>query len=199
MLSRVKRLFKKPSFAPAAVPQWLGSVSNKEKLTIEDAKFIFEQAEKILADSVTNSEDIVDRTGTLITLLSGALIAFASYIIANHNAGFKDKVLDAAIAGSIYSFILVFVSFENTKPRIYQIPGSLPKDLFVDAFFVNGIQSDKRIIHFYVSEFENYQFRIETNSELNKIRWRRYKYLQYGTLVLPLILLLTYWVCYLLL
>ena len=95
--------------------------------------------------------------------------------------------------------ILIYNAFENTKPQVYLIAGALPKDLFADAFFIDGIIDEKRIIHFYVSEIENYQFKIEKNNEINKIRWNRYARLLKAIVYLPLILAAAYIICWILL
>lgn len=165
-------------------PQWHGKAINKEKLTQDDANFLFEQAEKFLKDLVENSNLIITRTSSLITLLARTLVALIGFVISK----FSDKTLDAlsitAMIGTIYVYVLIYNAFENTKPRTYLIPGALPKDLFADVFFVPGIIDEKRIIHLYVSETENYQFKIEKNNELNKIRWRRYAVLLKATVLL---------------
>src|SRR4051794_6448256 len=124
-------------------PTWQGKVENKEKLTKEDAKFLFEQAEKFLKDTVETSNTIVTRTNTLITILAGSLVAFMGYIISRLHDNNMDSQLITAAFGTLYLYVLIFYSFENTKPKTYLIPGSLPKDLFVDAFFIEGIEDDK--------------------------------------------------------
>lgn len=180
-------------------PKWKGAIENKEKLTLNDAKFLFEQAEKFLKDSVENSNLIVARTSSLITLLAGTLVALIGFVISKLNLEYIDALTITAIVGAIYIYILVFDAFENTKPQIYLIPGALPKDLFADPFFMEGITEEKRIIHFYVSEIENYQFKIEKNNELNKIRWKRYGRLLHAILLLPLILGLSFFIAWFLL
>lgn len=176
------------------VPEWKGSDENKEKLTINDAKFLFEQAEKFLRDSVENSNLIVSRTSSLITLLAGILVALIGYVISKINGNKIEPLLITAILGIVYVYILIYDAFENTKPKVYLIPGALPKDLFADAFFMEGISEEKRIIHFYVSEIENYQFKIEKNTELNKTRWNRYARLLKAVVALPLILAMVYFI-----
>jgi hypothetical protein len=180
-------------------PKWQGNVANKEKLTSDDAKFLFDQAEKFLKDSVENSNLIVTRTSSLITLLAGTLIALIGFVISKFNLKSIDALTIAAIIGVIYVYILIYNAFENTKPQVYLIPGALPKDLFADAFFIDGITDEKRITHFYVSEIENYQFKIEKNNEISKIRWNRYARLLKAIVYLPLILATAYFIGWILL
>ena len=63
---------------------WKAEIRFKEKLTVDDAKFIFEQAEKLLNDSVETSETIVRRMNTLITLITGSLLALVGYLQPGH-------------------------------------------------------------------------------------------------------------------
>jgi uncharacterized membrane protein YbhN (UPF0104 family) len=190
---------KKVKIGEPEAPIWQGNVANKEKLTTDDAKFLFDQAEKFLKDSVENSNLIVTRTSSLVTLLVGSLIALIGYVISKFNLQRFDALTITAMIGMVYVYILVYYAFENTKPRVYLIPGALPKDLFADAFFVEGIENEKRIIHFYISETENYQFKIEKNNELNKIRWKRYANLLKATVLSPLVLAAAYFITWFLL
>lgn len=195
----IKQDVKKIMLGEPDAPKWQGNVANKEKLTSDDAKFLFDQAEKFLKDSVENSNLIVTRTSSLITLLAGTLIALIGFVITKFNLKNIDALTIAAIIGVIYVYILIYNAFENTKPQVYLIAGALPKDLFADAFFIDGIIDEKRIIHFYVSEIENYQFKIEKNNEINKIRWNRYARLLKAIVYLPLILAAAYIICWILL
>lgn len=195
----IKQDVKKIMLGEPDAPKWQGNVANKEKLTSDDAKFLFDQAEKFLKDSVENSNLIVSRTSSLITLLAGTLIALIGFVISKFNLKSIDALTIAAIIGVIYVYILIYNAFENTKPQVYLIPGALPKDLFADAFFIDGITDEKRIIHFYVSEIENYQFKIEKNNEINKIRWNRYARLLKAIVYLPLILAVAYFIGWILL
>ncbi len=157
------------------------------------------RAEKFLKDSVENSNLIVSRTSSLITLLAGTLVALIGFVICKFNIKTIDALSITAMIGVVYVYVSIYNAFENTKPQVYLIPGALPKDLFANAFFVAGITDVKRIIHFYVSETENYQFKIEKNNELNKIRWKRYADLLKATVLLPLLLSAVYFIAWFLL
>jgi len=172
---------------------WKAAVNEKEKLTKDDAKFIFEQAEKFLKDSVESSETIVSRMNTLITIISGSLIALIGYIITKEvrNCSF-DKTLIAPYFSLAYLYILAWLSFNNYKPRDYVLPGSLPEDLFNPSFFHEDIPREDRIIRYYVNEIENYQAKIEANSEINNQRWGRYTFIAKLLVALPLFLLVIY-------
>lgn len=156
-------------------PVPLGTVLNKSKLTPEDAKFIFDQAEKVLKHTLEDSNTIVSRTTTLITILVTLTAAFFGYFINQLNAASKAHIDWTALIGLLYLFSIIIYTYPNLKPSTYLVTGALPKDLFIDLFFNPAISDKQRIISYYVSEFENYQFKIEKNSEINKKRWRIYK------------------------
>lgn len=174
---------------PIAEPSWSADIEHKKRLTKEDAKFIFDQAEKILTDTLETSETIVSRTNTLLTLISGSLLAVIGYIISRlGEALLKDNLFITAIFGAIYLYILAFYCFENTRPKSYLIAGTLPKDLFVATFFGASIPNEERIIRLYANEIDNYQYKIEVNSKLNNTRWKKYKNILRGLLLLPVVL-----------
>jgi hypothetical protein len=97
-----------------------------------------------------------------------------------------------ACIGVLYLYILAWYGILNNHPKEYLLPGSLPKDLFNESFFGTEIPRKGRIMRFYVNEIENYQFKIETNTELNEGRWTVYIRTVRYLLFLPLILLVCY-------
>jgi hypothetical protein len=174
------------------IPVWLGSDEHKEQLAKEDARFLFEQAEKLLKDTVDTSNIIAARTNTLITIITGSLIATIGYLIAGHKNQVFNNIMYVAVIGAVYLFVLAILAFENINHKAYLIPGSLPEDLFNEAFFDPKIPNEQRIIYFYVNEFENYQFRIKTNRYINLSRWKRYDEIVMALFILPVILAIVY-------
>ena len=102
---------KKPILGPPDVPKWQGNVANKEKLTLNDAKFLFEQAEKFLKDSVENSNLIVTRTSSLITLLAGTLVALIGFVISKFNIRSIDALSITAMIGIVYVYVLIYNAY----------------------------------------------------------------------------------------
>lgn len=185
-------IFRKPAYRPIH-PSWTAEVAFKEKLTLEDAKFIFEQAEKLLNDSVATSETIVSRMNTLITLITGSMLAIVGYIISRIGGSFNlDPSMFTAAIGALFLYVLAVYSFQNNQPKDYLLPGTVPKDLFNPAFFDKSIPNNERIILYYVNELENYMYRIEINNEINEKRWKRYSIITGALLWLPIILIACY-------
>jgi hypothetical protein len=127
---------------------WQVPLADKNALTIEDAHFIFDQAEKLLNDSVATSQNIVSRMNTLITLITAALLAIFGFIISKlGSTSIGDPVFITAITASIGLYILAIFSFSNTAPKTYLLPGSVPKDLLTHHFLIKIFQ---RRTEFYV-------------------------------------------------
>jgi hypothetical protein len=61
--------------------RWSGSLANKQKLTTEDAKFIFDQSEKQLKDTTDTANNIVLRVNTLIAIIVAIIVGLTSYIM----------------------------------------------------------------------------------------------------------------------
>ena len=92
---------------------------NEEKLTVEDAKFIFEQAEKLLKDINETNALIVSRTTTLITIVVGFMIALIGFIF-NRAASaetFSDAQLLTAGITLLYIFNLCWRLVKNIQPK----------------------------------------------------------------------------------
>jgi hypothetical protein len=175
--------------------RWAAATANKEKLTKDDAVFIFNQAEKLLNDSVETGTIIVDRTNTLLTIIAGVVIGLTGYTIdqVDKKGQFTDLIITTTI-GLTYFLLLAFFIIKNLQPHPYKVSGSLPKNLFSDPFFRNVITDDKRIIHFYVSEIENYQFRIEENNKKNSYRWKLYRKTLWAIILSPAVLIVAYFI-----
>jgi hypothetical protein len=130
---------------------------------------------------------------TLITLITGSLLALMGYLITKlGNTVMLDKGFITASAGAIYLYVLAIVSFANNYPKSYLLPGALPKDLFDPSFFDPHVPKEGRILRYYVNEIENYQGKIEVNGELNESRWSRYITICKWLLALPIILITCY-------
>src|SRR5258706_1261345 len=174
--------------------RWKAKDLHKGKLTKEDAKFIFEQAEKQVKDSIESAAVIVSRTNTLLTVVAGLIIAITAYIIKKwFEQNIFDDLLISAVIGDTYLFTIGFLSVLNIQPLRYDPVGSLPKDLLSDPFFHESIPDNERIIRYYVSESEDYQVRIEKNNANNSNRWKVYKLSLWAFLITPIIFALAYY------
>jgi len=162
---------------PLPPDDWSIPPDYKAKLTLEDSKFIFEQASKAFDDTIETSKKILDRSTTLLTLISGVLIALVTYCVKKWDtAATFDSLLIAAILAVIYFFwVGVFFVFPNIKPNDYTLPGTQPKKYFVDKLFNVNPPSKGRILFLYIIEIKNLQQGITYNRTVNEKRWRYYK------------------------
>ena len=159
------------------------------RVSLEDVKFIFNQAEKRLDDTVKTGESIASKTMSMITVMAGVLIALSGYTISNWK-GFlsaTDKDL-AAIIGSLYILGLFFYMLTNVLPNNYFVLGSEPDLLMVPQYFDAALPQEMTTIFIYMSEIENYNDRIDKNLEVNAGRWRKYRISVVLFLLLPVVL-----------
>ena len=159
------------------------------RVSLEDVKFIFNQAEKRLDDTVKTGESIASKTMSMITVMAGVLIALSGYTISNWK-GFlsaTDKDL-AAIIGSLYILGLFFYMLTNVLPNNYFVLGSEPDLLMVPQYFDAALPQEMTTIFIYMSEIENYNDRIDKNLEVNARRWRKYRISVVLFLLLPVVL-----------
>jgi len=62
-------------------PKWTPNAEYEKKLTIKEIKFIFEQAEKRLIQSLEVSNIIVNRTQIILSASSTILLVVVGYLI----------------------------------------------------------------------------------------------------------------------
>lgn len=166
------------------------------KISVEDIKLVFAQAEKRLDDTVKTGELIASKTMTLITFMAGLLIALSGFFISNWNGWSKlnGKVF-VSLIGALYMLGLVTYMLKNVLPNEYYVLGSNPRDLMSPRFYDPVLPVDKIAIFMYMSEIENYDSRIEYNREKNNARWRRYRYSLITLWVMPMVLGILYVGC----
>lgn len=173
--------------------RWVAKIENKRKITTDDAKFIFDQAEKQLKDSIDTSQLIINRTNIFIAVLTTGLIGLVGFSIGRVDTKHCiDSLSLTGFGGSIYIFCSLIYISKNIRSINYKIPGSEPKALFVDNFFTATKPDTDRLKFFYLSEIEDYQSRITQNKTINKNRWEIYDNTVWLTLFIPVFFLLFY-------
>ena len=173
----------------------------QESSTVDQLKFIFEQAEKQLKDSVEDSNTIVTRATTLLTLMSGFLLLILGFLISKlkpdnfqifHKLTFIDLIKlhpipITALAIAIYLFWVIYGVSRNLIDTTYYTIGSESKDLFASGYYNNTATDTERLLMFYIGEIKDYQKRIDNNKFLNDIRWRKLnKSIQRSVFTFPL-------------
>lgn len=173
--------------------EWVANLENKKKLTIDDAKFIFEQAEKFLLDVIEAHKTIIDRTNTLLALIITILTALIGFNVNKLEGGYGNDVFSNSIWFLIvYLLIGGIYLVTNIKPINYMASGSQPRTIFTDRFFRESIPKNDRVIYMYSSEIERYQTRIKENMKINNAKWKIYKNGIWILTGIPIVFLLTY-------
>jgi len=165
----------------------------KKEIKCEEAKFIFEQAEKSFNDTIESSKKILERCSTLLTLLSGIIIGLITYSIGRYEKNnCLDSILITSILSAVYYFSVgLFLIFPNIQPTEYTLPGTQPKRYFNDALF-NANPPQGRLTLLYLIEIKNIQDGIDENTFVNERRWKIYKKSLYFLFYSPIAIVVAY-------
>ena len=163
--------------APPVPPSWkIDPTIDVNRVSLEDVKLIFSQAEKKLDYSAKTVESFASKTMAMITLMAGILIALMGYLISNwkdiHSMTSKEYV---AGVGCLYILGLFIYVTSNVLPARYFSLGSEPQSLFLPTFFEAGVPKKKITVFLFMSEIENYNRRILTNLDVVKRCRKRYR------------------------
>ena len=174
---------------------WQMHPDQEVKLSVENAKFAFDQAEKLLKEEMEISDQVVSRSYNLIALVSGLVSVFAGYCI-NSLDKMDDLFLCSSI-GFVYSLFILYHLYKSVKGMAYDGIGSLPSELINDKFFLPYYDKDDRFRQrdFYIDEITSYQNRILKNRKQNEQRWDNFNdairyiiFMPIGLIVLYLII-----------
>lgn len=160
-----------------------------DRVSLDDVKLIFAQAEKRLDDTVKTGESIASKTMSMITLMAGVLLGLSGFIISDWKglslATHRDWV---GIFGCVYILSLLIYMIRNVMPNKYQMLGSEPEELMIPEFFTPSIPQDKITIFIYMNEIEEYSLRIQDNTKMNIRHGRCYQLSVILFLAFPIVL-----------
>ena len=174
--------------------EWVPSQENIEKCTTEQAKFIFEQAEKLLKDITDTNSLIVTRTTTLITITVGFMFALVGYLFNRYSIvkNLFDKELITCFCSILYTFYLCYYLVKNIQGQEYHTVGTEPKKLFKDVFFDDDITNGDQLKYFYINEIAVCQEKIRINIETNEKRWYLFNKTLRSLLYAPIAIVIIY-------
>ncbi len=155
--------------------KWVIKDSEIETFQLDDLKFVFQQVEKRLQDTLDTNNLITNRINLLLTLLMGLIITLAGY-------GFKKIIEEPENIGVLtymcfvsasYYLIIVYLLYRDLFPHKYAVPGEIATKL-IDQYFLEKNESI-RIKYLYGLQIDTYQFRIDNNKAINESKWKRYE------------------------
>jgi hypothetical protein len=167
--------------------QWPPLIEKEENITLEDVKFIFDQAAKKLDYTIQVAGSVNNKATTLATLLSGVLIALIGYIISQPSIIGNSKTAIAIIA-MVYVYAVGAFLLRNLVPRYYYPTGLEPHHLLKNEFFTDDFETGRRTINLYLAVIERYQEFIVENEAQNNKRWRNYNISLRALIFMPLVL-----------
>lgn len=153
------------------------SDKNQDKVCKDEAKFIFEQAEKLLKNTIESGNSVLTRTAILLSVTVAIFTSVLGFVI---NRLLPIKKIDCYIYLGFFSLLflayIIYNLYLNIRGYDYKDLGSEPKYLLHDYFFDFNEIEDKRLAHQYLSEIDRYQFRIRKNNEINNKRWSKFNW-----------------------
>ena len=117
---------------------------NVDRLSMDELKLIFNQAEKHLDDTVKQGESIASKTMSMITLMAGLLVGLSGYTISiwKGPASLNNKDI-VAIFGCLYILGLLIYVINNIMTYYYWVAGSPPEELVNSTYTDDDIQEVK--------------------------------------------------------
>jgi hypothetical protein len=146
-------------------------IENFDFVSIDDVKFIFYQAEKRLDDILKIGDNINAKTYTVISIITALLIGLLGTLVSKISKNEFDAISLTTFIGSIYLLLMLKHAIKNILPFNYQSLGTQPNEMVKNDFFVEEFPKELRTIYLYYAEIEDYQYRIDTNREINSKRW----------------------------
>ena len=160
-------------------------------IEVDEAKFMFDHAEKMLKDTLDTNTLIVTRVTALTTVTATLMIALFGFAITRFDANKIDILFYTAVVGIVYLFVIAIILFRNAKPNSYYSLGVEPKDL-ATGDLINKKNKSYRMIAFYINEIHELQKRILYNKGVNKDRWGLYKTSLIMLVCTPILLTIVY-------
>lgn len=149
-----------------------------KRIDLRAAKFVFYQAEKLLAALISNTNFLITRGTKSLQIIMIFLLADLGYIIASLNNDYDHYILWAAIMMAIVLAISGYYAFQMmTIAKVREI-GSRPSLLFEKEYaeeITNYIKDHQELI-LILNEIEQYENRIKKNNELNDQRGKFFIY-----------------------
>lgn len=145
-----------------------------EYASVEDMKFIFDQAEKFLSHTIRVYGSTLLKTNYLLSLCTAFLSGQCVYVFNNFEDSrpFTAK-METVIVGCIYIAILSIYLTRNIMPTGVRMTGRRPELMINPAFFSEIYEKDVRQIYMYRSEIITYKISIDLNDHINKKRSKR--------------------------
>lgn len=143
-----------------------------DKMSLDEAKFYLDQAEKQLQDSVETGQIITERSTNMLNLTSALMIALIAYSIdrwETNNAW--DLLLKMAVWGDVILVIASSLLVAAILPKDYCVPGWTPEKIFSSKSFSQGTDEIKRQKNITLNMIMSYENDIKENRILNKKRW----------------------------
>lgn len=174
---------------------WEPTDENVEKCTELEAKFIFEQSEKMLKEINDGNVLLTNRTITLLSFAVAFMLALVGFLF-NRRSVIKTG-FDAEIAACVISIgYIMYVCrmlMENIKGNDEEVVGAEPQKLFKDTFFNNKeLKDNEKMKYLFINEIVVCQAKITRNLQSNHKKWQLYNKALWRLLYTPIVIALIF-------
>jgi len=184
---------KKTGTALEVNTDWIPNEAHVTSLSEDEARLIFEQSEKMLQSLVAGADMLVARMSRLMTLtmsLMALLLCYAFFRYDRYSA--LDVQLFSLVIGVCYLFCISVIIVLKTSmiKKDAVLIGTEPRELFTDILLSRSANNIKQ---FYITQIISHQNKIMQCRKSNKVNWRLYSILLWLTVLIPMVILLVYW------
>jgi hypothetical protein len=154
--------------------KWEPDLKQQDLVTIDELKFMFSEADKMLSKTTNSGNLLVTRTAILCTVTVAILTACTSYIINSISNEIDYPGFITCSLALLYFFrIAAKLKFNLQSHNFYEV-GEVPSTMWNSWLFENFTNSDVREKQFYILQLKQYQYRIDKNKAMLDKRWKIY-------------------------
>jgi len=137
-------------------------------ITLESAKFIFSQAEKLLQSTVTTTNILLERAKVLIQMFATLIIANIGFVVVQINTNNFSLLFQVAVIFLAFLIICSWFSIKMFRVADVDDIGSRPS-LLANQELLEFDKKNQELL-LIVNEIENYEKRIKSNLANNRER-----------------------------
>ena len=154
---------------------------NWQEINIEYLRFVFDQAEKRLSETVKTSDNISSKGYRIVGITVTLLTVISTYLL-RQNLNDQEEVIAerSALIAVVIVTVSLFLSVRSIWRYNLEVPGSEPSKTLLD-FRVSDYEGENQYKSYLLNEIVAYQDRMTHNFLLNK---RRMSYVDYAILLL---------------
>ena len=171
------------------------SVKNVKNCELDELKFVFSQAEKLMSETDNTFNSHTKKSVTILSFLIAICVGLLSYFFTENDFSgvFSPTLFTVLFLAATSLGIAIYISL-NIKTTVWNSSGSEPSKLLNSIFYERKSKNkDYSVIKGMIySELINYEKRITFNFAKNTIKATRINISIIGLILLPILGLICY-------